>query len=211
MTTTAVICAHNEADRIGAVLDAVSNAYVGNIIVVVDRSDDATADVAATYADLVVPITSATKGTAMTIGATHATGETVLFLDADITGITPVQVTYLATAPPKDGMLVGVRGKVNGGRIPTILGAWPSISGERRIPRVFVKSLHLAGRGWWSETIIDAAVARARMPHRQVILEGVANTRSKSFSGWAAELVRVTAATVAYGPTLARYSWTLEP
>ena len=208
---TVVICAHNEADRIAPVLAAISDAYVANVIVVVDRSSDRTAEIAAEYADLVVPITSATKGTAMTIGAAHAVGSTVLYIDADITGLQPAQVTYLATAPPAGGMLVGVRGKVNGARIPSPLAAWPSISGERRVPRDFVRGLHLAGKGWWSETIIDAAVARTKMPHRQVILEGVANTRSKSFTGWLTEAGRVAVATAVYAPTLARYSWSLEP
>lgn len=211
MTTTIVICAHNEADRIGAVLAAAADAYVADIIVVVDRSDDKTAEIAAEYSDVVIPITSGTKGTAMTVGAHHAVGTTVLFLDADITGITPAQITYLAIAPPHGGMLVGVRGKVNGGGIPSPLAAWPSISGERRIPRDFVRGLHLAGKGWWSETIIDAAVARAKMPHRQVILDGVANTRSKSFKDWLTEAGRVAWATALYAPTLAKYAWTLEP
>ncbi len=212
--TTVVICAHNEEERLAPVLAAVWLARdlgsVASIVVVVDRSSDRTADIAARYADLVVPVTKGTKGTAMTVGAAQAVDSTVLFLDADIRGLTPSQVSYLATAPPARGMLVGVRGTLNGARLPGLLAAWPSISGERRLPRDFVRSLHLAGKGWWSETIINAEVVQAGMPHRQVILDGVANDRPKGLGASMSETLRVGYATLLYAPELARYTWTLE-
>lgn len=211
MSVTVVVCAHNEEERLAGVLEPAAVADVGPVVVVADNCTDATATVAARYGAQVFPIVSGTKGTAMAVGANLADTPTVLYLDGDILGLKPSQVVALATEPPVGGMVVGVRGRVNDGRIPKLLAAWPSISGERRVPVDLVKSLHLAGKGWKAETLINAEVARRGIPHRQIILYGVSNTRGKSFFGWASEAVRVFGVTVAYSPELARYTWTEEP
>lgn len=211
MAVTVVIPAHNEADRIAAVLEPVTKADVGPVIVVADRCSDATVTIASRFGVLVVPIISGTKGTGMAVGANLADTSTVLYVDADIKGLKPSQVVALATEPPAGGMVVGVRGKVNGGRLPGLLAAWPSISGERRLPTAFVRSLHLTGKGWRAETIINAEVARRGIPHRQIILHGVSNTKAKGFGGWASEALRVFGVTVLYAPELGRYVWTEEP
>lgn len=212
MSVTVVICAHTEATRIAPVLTAVTAAAgVDNVIVVADCCSDATATVAGAFGAAVIPINAHDKGTAMRVGATASTGTTVLFIDADVSGLRADQVTVLATTGPKGGMVVGVRGQLSSGRLPVILGAWPSISGERRVPRDFALRHVHTGSGWKAETLLDAACAREGLPHRQLILDGVANTRPKDFRGWLSEVVRVAAIQALYAPTLARYAWTMQP
>jgi glycosyltransferase involved in cell wall biosynthesis len=206
-----VIPAHNEEERIGRVLAAVmASPTVSNVIVVADACTDHTATIAAAAGALVVPVNVRTKGTGMAAGLAKVQTETVLFIDADLRGLRPEHVTVLATHPPVGGMVVGVRGVVDFWSAPKVFVLWPSISGERRIPADFVRQLHLAGRGWETETAINVAVAKAGLPHAQIILKGVANDRKKGFAGVLGEAVRVAAATAVNAPELARYTWTLS-
>lgn len=205
MTVDVVVPAHTEAPRIAPVLAAICGSpAVGQLIVVADACSDPTAAIASEYAT-VVPIDAGTKGTAMATGLAYVTTPTVLFCDADLSGLRPEHVTALCLLPPATGMLVGVRGKLPGGlTVPKPLAAWPSISGERRLPVNFVRGLHLEGKGWDAETVINAAVVEAGLPHRQVILRGVSNPRkgpAKTVKEW----LDVATATVAKSPELVRY------
>jgi hypothetical protein len=143
----------------------------------------------------------------MATGLAHVSTPTVLFIDADLSGLRAEHVTYLAVAPPVGGMLVGVRGKVLTGRIPSLLAMWPSISGERRMPTEFARSVHLNGVGWKAETLINVAAVRQHLPHSQVVMLGVANDAKKSAGKGMSEAVRVSAVTLTYAPELARYVW----
>lgn len=211
MSVTVVIPAHNEADRVGPIVAAAVAAAVGPVVVYADSCTDNTAAVAAGEGAEVVEVGLRTKGAVMALAADQADTTTVLYLDADTLGLQADQVRYLAYAPPAGGMLVGVRGTVNDGRLPSVLAAWPSISGERRAPTDFIRGLHLHGSGWEAETMMIAGTVRQGLPHRQVILAGVSNTRPKGFTTWASEAVRVAGTTIAYAPELARYAWTMEP
>lgn len=208
MTTDVVVCAHNEADRIEAVLSAIAQSpSVGQLLVVCDACDDDTPALAARYGTAIT-IGEQNKGTAMAVGLRFVATPNVLFMDADLTGLQPGHVTAMCVLPPLDGMLVGVRGNLPSGiTTPNILAAWPSISGERRLPTAFVRSLHIGGKGWTTETRINAAVATAGLPHRQIVLKGVGNPRKMSPLKVVKEWVEVAGITSYYAPTLARYAW----
>ena len=205
-SVTVIIPAHNEAARLGPVLQAVVTAAVGPVVVVADACTDGTEQVAAGYAQ-VVPSLGKTKGTAMALGLAQVATRTVLFIDADLAGLAPEHVAYLASGPPAGGMLVGVRGTVGKVKVPGLVVALPSISGERRLPTAFARTIPLAGAGWQAETRINVAVARAGLPHRQVVLKGVSNPRRAGPVKWVTELAQVSAVSVAHGPELARYVW----
>lgn len=204
MITDIVICAHNEAPRIAAVLTAVVRSpAAGNVIVVCDACTDATATVAAQFPVEIVAIDARTKGTAMAVGLGYVATERVVFIDADLSGLRPEHVTALCLVPPLDGMLVGVRGnRPSGKALWRPLAYWPSISGERRLPVAFARGLRLHGRGWEVETQINAAAAS--IPHRQIILRGVSNPE-KPGAGAIKEWFQVAGISLLRAPELLRY------
>ncbi len=93
MYLSVVIPAYNEAKRIGATLESVGawlakQAYDSEIIVVDNRSNDGTADIAREYHHQFPSIRVITekrpgKGYAVATGMLFATGEVRLFMDAD--------------------------------------------------------------------------------------------------------------------------------
>lgn len=164
-----VICCHDEAGTVGAVIGAALAApSVGAVIVVLDSCTD-DSELATADATVTVAISAGDKGTAMATGLESVMATDVLFLDADVTGLTPATVEGLATVPPAGGMVVGLRFDD-----PNILG-WPPLSGERRLPADFARGCELAGTGYRAELIIDAAAGRARLPHAHYRMKGVAN------------------------------------
>lgn len=175
--TAIVIPAHNEAERIGAVLTA-ATAVATEVVVVADACSDDTANVASAYGARVLSIGVGDKGSAMAAGAAVVADPLVLFLDADLQGLTASHVSALSTYPPLDGMVVGLRDEAQ----PSGL---PPISGERRLPTDFVRGLKLAGTGYRAELLIDAAVARAGLPHRHYRMVGVSNPTRPHLLMWA--------------------------
>lgn len=94
-----VICAYNEAPRIGAVL-AVAGAHplLDEIIVVDDGSTDGTAEIVAGFASvqLIRCAENQGKSAAMAVGIAAAKGEWLMLLDADLKGLTAADVSALA-------------------------------------------------------------------------------------------------------------------
>lgn len=169
MSVDAVICAHDEGSTISGVLAAVSGARsIAAAIVVADACSDNTADIAEEAGALVLSISDGDKGTAMAAGLAAVGSDAVLFLDADLEGLTPAHVDALATAPPLAGMVVGLRDGANASGLPPL-------SGERRLPTQFARTIPMAGQGYRVELVIDAAVARAGLPHHHYAMRGVSN------------------------------------
>jgi glycosyltransferase involved in cell wall biosynthesis len=100
MKISAIVPAYNEAERIGAVLEPLLAApSVDEIVVVDDGSTDGTAEVAQRYGVKVVRLgENRGKGAAMAAGVREANGDTLLFLDADLTGLTPKHLEDLVNA-----------------------------------------------------------------------------------------------------------------
>src|SRR5665213_2568267 len=95
-----VICAYNEAGRIRAILSAViDHPLLHEIIVVNDGSTDATHELLASYGSKLKLISyPQNKGQthALTLGIEAATGDLLMLLDADLTGVTPTNISALA-------------------------------------------------------------------------------------------------------------------
>jgi glycosyltransferase involved in cell wall biosynthesis len=197
MTTDVVVCAHNEASTIIGVLAAIRAAPgVGQIVVVADACSDATATLAHEYAEVVV-IAAADKGTAMARGLERVESSLVLFCDADLTGLLPGHVVALLGADPQGGQVVGLIAPKGPAAV------LPPLSGERRLPADLARSAGLDGSGWRAETLLNVAVAKARVGWHHLILRGVTNpTRPRN---WPGELAHVGAATLDYGPELIGY------
>lgn len=97
LTVTCLVPAWNEAPRIAAVLRAVvGHPLVDEVIVIDDASDDPTRAVAerAGARVLALPVNGG-KSAAVAAGLREARGDLVLFLDADLIGLTADHVTAL--------------------------------------------------------------------------------------------------------------------
>lgn len=194
--TDVVVCAHNEAPDLAAVLEAIAGApAAGQIVAVVDASDDGTANVARALAPVVVVGSWRDKGSAMAAGLERVESELVAFCDADLEGLLPGHVEALLTLEPAGGQVVAIPEN-------DVAPHWlPSLSGERRLPAAVARSAGLCGAGWKAESRLNAAVARAGLPWRHVVMHGVRNPFSwHPLSWW-----KVPVGIVGYLPELARY------
>lgn len=99
MSAVAIIPAHNEAPRIGGVLQAALGAKtLSRILVVDDGSTDGTAQTAASYGVQVLRLTpNRGKGLAMRAAVQQSTEPVVVFLDADLLHVQPWQIDQITT------------------------------------------------------------------------------------------------------------------
>lgn len=137
---TAIIPAYNEALRLPAVLAAVQAAtLIDEIVVVDDGSTDETYAVAQAAGVRAIRLPeNRGKGSALRSGAVAATGDLLLFLDADLRGLTPAQVDSLVR-PVRDHQADMSIGVFTGGRTSTDLAQviTPNLSGQRCLCREF--------------------------------------------------------------------------
>ena len=95
-----IICAYNEASRIGAVLAVITgHPLLYEVIVVDDGSTDGTADVVRRFpnVNLISYPDNRGKSYAMATGVARAQCELLMLLDADLKGLTAKHITALAT------------------------------------------------------------------------------------------------------------------
>ncbi|MCA0922569.1 glycosyltransferase family 2 protein [Pseudooceanicola nanhaiensis] len=137
-----IIPAYNEAPRIARVLEVTLAAPgIDEVIVVDDGSADRTAAIAESFDDPRLRVIRLTrnggKTRAVAEGLTVARGAYVMFLDSDLTGLTPAHLSQLA-APVLEGRAgasISLRG--NAPRTWHLLGL-DYISGERVMPRALL-------------------------------------------------------------------------
>lgn len=189
MKVTAVIPAYNEAARIGAVLEPVLAApSVHEVIVVDDGSTDRTAEVAAGYGVKVVRLPeNRGKGAALVAGAREAKGDVFLFLDADLTGLTPKHVEDLVRAYAQ-GQAEVVIAVFRKGRPATDFSQRlvPFLSGQRILARsLWEKAQTVAEEAEFGiETALTKLALREGWRQRAVIWEGVSHVRKEEKYGF---------------------------
>jgi len=146
MRVAAIIPAYNEGPRIASVLDVVrASPLVDEIIVVDDGSDDDTAEVARAHGANVIRLGENTgKGGAVARGLEATLGDVILFLDADLIGLTVDHVNALIepVCSGEADMTIGIFGN---GRTATDLAQalTPWLSGQRAIKRSVLEGLEL--------------------------------------------------------------------
>jgi glycosyltransferase involved in cell wall biosynthesis len=151
---SAIIAAYNEQDTITNVIRAVEgHPLVDEIIVVDDGSKDATSGRAReTSAKVITLEQNQGKAGAMNAGVRAARNETILFLDADILGLTHEIIT-LAVIPvltDKCGMFVAIRAR-RAYWLNRLLYFAPVLGGERAltkdlwrfVPRIYRKGFQI--------------------------------------------------------------------
>jgi hypothetical protein len=178
MKATAVIAAYNEAARIGRVLSAVTRCgLIAETIVVDDGSWDGTGEVAARYDGAVVVRHERNrgKGAALWTGVSRASNEVVVFLDADLVGLTPEHVCSLVGPVLWDEVDMTV-GQFRGGN--WWLTLWqrivPAISGQRALRASHFRSVpRVEQTGFGLEVALTRYARRRRLRTRCVYLPGM--------------------------------------
>lgn len=144
MCITAIIPAFNEEQTIGRVLECVTKVEdITQIIVVSDGSTDNTAEVASSYEIEVIDLPeNVGKGGAMKAGLERCINENVVFLDADLIGLTEQHVKDLIMPVIKNEteMTIGI---FKNGRIVTDLAqkVTPYLSGQRAVKKALLDKI----------------------------------------------------------------------
>jgi len=183
---TVCLPARDEAATVGAIVTAVraalvdAVALVDEVLVIDDGSVDATAELAAAAGARVVDSGGAGKGQAMWTGLATASGDVVVFCDADITGFTPRFITGLLGPLLCDEGVALVKGAFDrslhgrpgeGGRVtelvarpllrtlfPALAGIAQPLAGECAGPRAVLEKLpFVAGYGVDIGLLLDVA------------------------------------------------------
>ena len=144
MCITAIIPAYNEEQTIAEVLECVKQVNdIKEIIVVSDGSSDQTAEVARRCGVAVIELTeNVGKGGALKAGTSKSSSHILLFLDADLIGLTPEHVKSLIDPVLNDeaDMSIGI---FKNGRMFTDLAqkVTPCLSGQRAIKRAILDKI----------------------------------------------------------------------
>lgn len=145
MTVSCIIPAHNEAARIGAVLEVVArHPLIDEVIVVDDGSTDGTSAVAAGIAGIRLITLPQNRGktAALAEGIARARGDLILLVDADLIGLAQADLTALIqpVLSGRAGLSISLR------RNAPWLWRWIGldyISGERVLSKALIQP-HLA-------------------------------------------------------------------
>lgn len=187
MLASVVIPAFNESRTVADVIaPLLGHPLVGEVLVVSDGSTDDTAQRAARAGAHVIELReNCGKATALAVGVNAARADTILFIDADVTGLDSTVVSRLIT-PVLSGdceMFVGICDR----RVywlNRLLRYTPIISGERALRRhVWERVPPSYQRNFQIEIALNyfAKMAGARMMHR--VMPGLRQVKKEKKRG----------------------------
>ncbi|OGL71709.1 hypothetical protein A3C09_01800 [Candidatus Uhrbacteria bacterium RIFCSPHIGHO2_02_FULL_47_44] len=192
-TVAVIIPAYNEAKTIGGVVRvAVSSPFIDEVIVVSDGSTDETVEVATHAGARVIDLQeNQGKGGAMIKGIEQTRASIIVFLDADLIGLTERHLEQLVR-PVLDrtcSMRVGIRDR---GRFFTALTHWfPLISGERAVRREVVDAIpHTFYCGFMIESAFNYYCKTHGLQYDSVDLKGLSIRRKYEKVGWPKAVVQ---------------------
>ncbi len=179
---TAVIPAYNEEQRLGAVLEVLSQTpELTQIIVVDDGSGDGTPKIVKSHSgqdpriELISLPTNRGKGRAMVTGAESSQSDIILFIDADLIGLRPDHLTALIEPVQRDGcaMTLGLFHKDTDQARPSHRLA-PFLSGQRCLRWSLFRAVpKLEATAWSIEVALSLYAWRQRYPVTLVSWPGV--------------------------------------
>lgn len=192
-TVAVIIPAYNEAKTIGDVVCvAVLSSLIDEVIVVSDGSTDETVEVATHAGARTIDLRdNVGKGGAMIKGLEQTHASIIVFLDADLLGLTEKHLEQLVR-PVLDrttSMQVGIRDR---GRFFTVLTHWfPLIGGERALRREVVDAIpHEFYRGFMIEAAFNYFCSSRKLPYGVVDLKGLSIRRKYEKVGWPKAVVQ---------------------
>lgn len=189
MKSAAIIPAYNEAKTIGSVIDVLTRcSLVDQVIVVSDGSTDSTVQNALKYDNVAVIelLENRGKGGAIKAGLDHTDAEILLFLDADLIGLTRSHVADLLQ-PVIDKKAVMTIGLFEKGRVTTDIAQKmaPFLSGQRALKRELLESISdfdLSRFG--AEVALHRYVEDNRIPVIQVTLPDLSHVMKEEKLGF---------------------------
>jgi glycosyltransferase involved in cell wall biosynthesis len=186
---TCLVCAWNEAPRIGRVLEAVAgHPLVDEVIVVDDGSTDGTAAVARAFPSVrtIACLANRGKSVAMAVGLAAARNDLLMLLDADLKGLTADDVTALAL-PVLDGVAdVSFSLRRNSLALFRLLGL-DFVTGERVMRRALLADALARPEGlprFGVEVVMNRHIIAERLPIAVVRWPHVTQARKTEKIGW---------------------------
>jgi glycosyltransferase involved in cell wall biosynthesis len=187
MDVMAIIPAYNEERTIGEVLSVLKEVpLVKKIIVVSDGSTDNTVQVARSYDVEVVELQeNRGKGGAIKAGIDNIKADVVLFLDADLLGLTPEHVYNLLRPVINDeaDMTIGIFEK---GRIATDLAQKmaPYLSGQRALKFFLLEQISdLDVARFGVEVALNRFVESSKIAVKEVLLRDMSHVMKEEKLG----------------------------
>ncbi len=187
MLISAIIPAYNEENTIMGVIDVLKKAEnIDEIIVVSDGSRDKTAVSAEKCGVKVIRLTeNMGKGAAIKAGLENCSGEYILFLDADLIGLTTKHINKLLEPILNNDadMTVGI---FNNGRFSTDLHhrISPYLSGQRVVKRTILDGIsNLEITGYGIEIALTKYVEKENIKVKEVILDDLTHVMKEEKFG----------------------------
>lgn len=184
-----IICAHNEADRISAVLTVLENhPLIGEVIVIDDGSTDDTAKVVRMHPSvrLISYPENMGKSSALAIGIRVAQNEFITLLDADLIGLTKEDVTALIEPVIYHKADISISLRKNSLAVYKLLGL-DFVSGERTLRKSFLEN-HVDAiaklPSFSLEVFINELVIKNKFRVKTVRWDNVINPRKSTKSGF---------------------------
>jgi len=185
---TCIVCAYNEGPRLGSVLSGLSNhPLLDNVIVVDDGSTDDTAEVARKFSNVQVISYSPNLGKthALITGVASAKTEFIMMIDADLSNLTPKNITELAEPVlfGDAGMSISLR--KNSLLLFRLIGL-DFVSGERVFAKIILSDISAINKlpPFGIEAYINEKMIAGREKIAVVRWDNVGHLRKMSKVGW---------------------------
>lgn len=187
MKVTAIVPAFNEERTIGRVISTIKEVdNIEEIIVVSDGSTDSTAEIARSHDVTVIELKeNVGKGGAMTYGFNYSKSPILLFLDADLIGLTKDHIRLLINPliNSKIDMTIGIFSK---GRIITDVAQKiaPYLSGQRAIRReVFEKVCGIEIARYGVEVALTKSIDKLNIRTEHIVLQDITHVMKEEKLG----------------------------
>lgn len=172
----AIIPAYNEAETVGGVVDIARRATAVDEVLVVDNaSDDDTAASARRRGARVIDCPTRGKGQAMATGIDATDADYIVFLDADLIGLSPEHVDSLVAAVRERGAAMSLGLFDRGDELNAVfLNVLPKLTGQRAMHRDLFAQLSPEDiKGYKVEAALNSLCNEQDLPVTAFVCEGL--------------------------------------